>query len=354
MKPSACHYEVAGETVSSGPAAPALGLVLADPASAFEVLEVPHRCEDLRVLPDLLEGGLPDISQLDGEIGARGNLSIGVDPAIADAGNTAPGPLAHIEAHLIPDAHELGGACRPDGHLPPRVLLENLPDHLLVHRRGDVLDLYPPARGYQEEELDHFHPKLLSESENILDVVKVLLGHRSVELDPESVSQARLDPLDGPLPSPGHTPELVMDLGGAGVETDRDGSHAVLFEFHGDLVVYSDGVGAQAHPQALIRSVLGELEDVLSEEGLSTAQDQNGLAHIDDLVDEHLSLLGGEFVIALPLFSVHVTVGAPEVAFERGVPGDDPWHRPSRLPLATVTARMIHMFSLQFIYLSLY
>ena len=96
MEVAAVVYEVAAESVSACPAAAAEGFVVACTAFALEFVWVTEGFEDWRVKPDVLEGLLSDVSQLHRQVGAGGDVAVGVDSAVVHACDAAADPLAHI------------------------------------------------------------------------------------------------------------------------------------------------------------------------------------------------------------------------------------------------------------------
>lgn len=119
--------------------------------------------KDLRLPPDIGKRRFPDVPEPQGEVGAGGDLSAWIYPAVADARDASPFSFGYGKPHPGCDPHVLRGACRADGEPFLRPQPEGSAYQGLVHLRGDVDDLLSPPRGDEEEELEVMHPEALPE-----------------------------------------------------------------------------------------------------------------------------------------------------------------------------------------------
>ena len=205
------------------------------------------------------------------------------------------------------------------------LLLQNVVEELLILLGLESLPLnaLPSAGGHEEEDVVGRRSELDGEVGHVDDLVLIPLGDRGVHLEGHAQPLAVLHRLNGDVPGAGHAAELVVDLPLAAIEADAHASAARRLQLLDPLRRQQRPVRPQHHPEARLRAVLHEVEDVRPDEGLATAQDEDAEAHLGDLVEELEALLGGQLELVRIRPRLPVAVGAELVALAGGVPRDD-------------------------------
>ena len=245
-------------------------------------------------------------------------------PRVVGAGEAAAPHVAggfrdgRVRILLIGQAFEVGGATSADQHALIIVLaIDQVAQHFLVLRRGDVREFFAAARTDHEEHIEDSCAELMRP---LNDRRQLLIVHRlraEMDLELKAVPLAGFNPGHSGFPGSRNATERIVFGGIERIDADADAHDADLDEGFGHLVVDEHAVGPEDHHEAELHRMAGDVENVGTDQRLSACNDQQtALIHDSDLIDERIALFSGELVVAAGRFGggIEVAVIALEIA----------------------------------------
>ncbi len=200
----------------------------------------------------------------------------------------------------------------------------------LVHEQVDhgagfgvvqvFLDQFGAAAGvHQVVEADARHFKVAQQLEQLghLALVALVDGEAQAHLQPFGL--AILDAFQRAAERAGHGAEPVVHLFAA-VQRNADVGQAHFLQFAGLLLGDQGAVGGDDRPHAARGGVLGQFHQVLAHQRFAAGKEHHRRAVGGEIVDDGLALFGGDFVLAVGVDGLGVTVHALQIATAGHVP----------------------------------
>jgi hypothetical protein len=151
--------------------------------------------------------------------------------------------------------------------------------------------------------------------------MEVDLGDGRVDLKFKTSSLGELNPFQRALKGPFHLSKGIVGLRSGAIEADADSLNPRVLHFLNRLFGNQGPVGGHHHSKSLIRSILGEIEDIGSEEGFPPCEDDDGFADRGNLIHHPEAFLGGKFSWVRAPFGRGAAVDAGKVATASQFPG---------------------------------
>ena len=88
--------------------------------------------------------------------------------------------------------------------------------------------------------------------------------------------------------------EIVVGFGLGAVETERHHFDLGRLDLLADGIIYQRAVGGQTHAEAFVRTVPGDIEDIVAEQRFAAGKHQHRTGVGGDVVDDRLGLGRGK------------------------------------------------------------
>ena len=192
-----------------------------------------------------------------------------------------------------------------------------------VFFRADFLvnNVFSPACGNEQKNMQSHGPKVFGQFQNGWNLIVVELGNGGVDLKFNAGFFGGLNTVHGRIIGAGNPSKAVMTLTGGPVKADTDALDAGSRHFGRVFVVHQGAVWGHDHAQALVCAVFCDVENIRPQQGLSAGQDDNGLTHLPDLVQEPERGRSIKLAAVWPHGGGGPAMGAVQIAVPGGFPG---------------------------------
>ena len=194
-------------------------------------------------------------------------------------------------------------------------------DHGTGFRVVEVfLDHFGAAAGvYEVVEADARHFEFAQQLEDFGDFNHVALIDGEAQADLEALGLAVFEALKRLLEGVRHTAELVVDFFGA-VQRDAHIGQIDRLEFAGLFLGDQGAVGRDDRAHPLFGGVAGEFRQILTDQRFAAGEQHDRSSVCGKIGDDGLALFRGDFILAVRIDGLSVTVHALEVAAAGHVP----------------------------------
>ncbi len=253
----------------------------------------------------------------------QSQVARGRDPAIARAGEAAAGLVAvgqghrqrrvHLQRHAL-EVRRAAGAHQELLLVPRR--LGQPAQYPLVDLTRDVAQPLAAPGADQEENVEHRCPDRAGKADHVVELVRVVVGHRKVELEHQPGAPAGIDAGERLRPGTRQSTKVVVMRRVEGIEADADGANAGVLEQGDPTVVEQGAVGPDHDHQPVARGVPGKLMDVGPEQRLATGEDDHRLlTERRDLVEQAPDLDGAQLgrTTGAPRAGIEIAMGAAQI-----------------------------------------
>ena len=329
-------HGVARHAEGAGPAAAAYLVVFAGAAFALVFFLGPEFAEPGGGAPQFGKGCVAHVAAVQGQVPAGLQLARMADEAEARAAQTAPGHGIHAES-VGRDGHAfLVGALAQDTIIVGRAsglevhgrgfaeVVEPV-QYVFVFARGDDLidQSGRPTHGHQQEDVPRRRAQTFAQVENVLERSQVVFGDRGVDLKFHAHGLQVFDAPQRGVERAGHAAEGVVTGGVGAVDGDRTTLKTGFLYPAGIFRRDQGSVGGHDAAQPLGRGVGPQFVHVGPHHGVAAGEDDDGIAHLGEGVDEGFGFGRGQFAGVRLGMGLGPAVPAGQVARAGHFPGDE-------------------------------
>jgi len=142
-----------------------------------------------------------------------------------------------------------------------------------------VNNVFSSSSGNQQEDVVGNGTQVHGQFLNGGNLVEIRFCDGCVDLEFDTGLFCHGDSLKGAVKSAVHSPEMVMDIPGGSVQADADSLNAGIRHLPGFVFGDECAVGGHHHTKSLIGTIPGDFENILSQQGLATGQNNDRLSH---------------------------------------------------------------------------
>ena len=197
--------------------------------------------------------------------------------------------------------------------------------HVLVFLGADDLvgQAGGPAHGHQQEDVPGGRADALAQIEDVLEAVQVVARDRGVDLEGHPGLFKVFDAAHRGFEGPGHAAELVVAGGVGAIDGDGAAVDAGFLDLAGQFGRDQGAVGREGAGQPLVVGIGHQFIDIGAHHGIAAGEDDDGVAHLGEGVDEGLGLFGGELARIGFRVGLGAAVLAGQVTGAGHFPGDE-------------------------------